>query len=106
MPISIRSARLILKGALAEFFQGISQYPDPHAALLKARIAEREGIDDEQILIGNGGAEMISLLGRELAGKRVLIVEPAFSEYEKACRVNNCQIEYFGLEKMDISLRC
>ena len=94
-----------LKEHWTEFFQGISQYPDPHAALLKARIAEREGIDEEQILIGNGGAELISLLGRELAGKRVLIVEPAFSEYEKACLVNNCQIEYFSLaEDWDLKL--
>lgn len=33
-----------------------------------------------------------------LAGKRILIVEPAFSEYEKACLVNSCQIEYFRLD--------
>ncbi|MBB6447692.1 threonine-phosphate decarboxylase CobD [Bacillus benzoevorans] len=87
-----------LKNHWSEFFQGISQYPDPHAASLKARIAEREGVEEEQILIGNGGAELISLLGRMLTGKQVVIVEPAFSEYEQACRVNNCQIEYFALD--------
>lgn len=88
-----------LKEYWSEFFQGISQYPDPHAAGLKEGLARREGIAAEQILIGNGGAELISLLGRMLAGKRVLLVEPAFSEYEKACIVNNCQIEYFALDE-------
>lgn len=86
-----------LKEHWSEFFQGIIQYPDPHAAGLKEGLARREGIAAEQILIGNGGAELISLLGRMLAGKRVLLVEPAFSEYEQACLVNNCQIEYFTL---------
>ena len=81
------------------FFQGIWQYPDPHTASLKRKLAEREGIKEEQILIGNGGSQIISLVGRLLAGKRVLIIEPAFSEYEKACQVNDCQITYFQLEE-------
>ncbi|MCQ6276939.1 threonine-phosphate decarboxylase [Bacillus sp. V3B] len=80
-----------------DFFQGIWQYPDPHTASLKGKLAEREGVLKEQILIGNGGAEMISLIGRLLAGKKVLIVEPAFSEYEKACQINDCDISYFQL---------
>ena len=37
----------------------------------------------------------LALLEELLAGKRVLIIEPAFSEYEKACQVNDCQITYF-----------
>lgn len=80
-----------------DFFQGIWQYPDPHTVSLKQKLAEREGILAEQILIGNGGAEIISLIGRLLAGKKVLIVEPAFSEYEKACQINDCDISYFQL---------
>ena len=81
------------------FFQGICQYPDPYTASLKRKLAEREGMREEQILIGNGGSQMISLVGRLLAGKRVLIIEPAFSEYENACQVNECQITYFQLEE-------
>lgn len=88
-----------IKEHWTKFFQEITQYPDPHAARLKKGIARREELEPEQILIGNGGAELISLLGRMLSGKRVLIVEPAFSEYEQACRVNNCRIEYFGLDE-------
>lgn len=56
-------------------------------------------MNDEEILIGNGGSQIISLVGRLLAGKRVLIVEPAFSEYEKACQVNDCDLSYFQLEE-------
>ena len=81
------------------FFQGIGQYPDPHTASLKRKLAEREAMNEEEILIGNGGSQIISLVGRLLAGKRVLIVEPAFSEYEKACQVNDCDLSYFQLEE-------
>ena len=88
-----------IKKNWGSFFQGIGQYPDPHTATLKGKLAQREGIREEQILIGNGGSQTISLVGRFLAGKRVLIVEPAFSEYETACRVNNCQVTYFQLEE-------
>lgn len=87
----------VLQKRWGDLFQGIGTYPDPHTALLKKKIAKREGIEPEQILIGNGGAEIISLIGRRLAGKKVMIVEPAFSEYEKACLVNNCDVSYYKL---------
>lgn len=86
---------------------GIEKYPDPKTTLLKKKLAQREGIEENQILIGNGGAEIISLIGRLLAGKHVMIVEPAFSEYEQACKVNRCEISYFQLSEdwnVDIEL--
>lgn len=82
-----------------ELFNGIETYPDPQSVLLKKKLAQREGLIESQLLIGNGGSELISLIGRLLAGKNVMIVEPAFSEYEKACRINECEISYFSLSK-------
>ena len=66
---------------------------------MKKGLAQREDLEENQILIGNGGSEIISLIGRWLAGKKVLIVEPAFSEYEKTCEINECDISYFSLSK-------
>ena len=54
---------------------------------------------ETQILIGNGGSELISLIGRWLAGKKVIVVQPAFSEYERVCKVNGCEVTYFHLSK-------
>lgn len=88
-----------LKEHWQEIFSDMIQYPDPKAARLREKIARREGIHAEQILIGNGGAEIISLIGRLLSEKRALIVEPAFFEYENTCRINGCTIEYFHLDK-------
>lgn len=75
----------------------ISDYPDPNGIELKKRIAKMEGLDENQVLIGNGGAEIIALIGRILSGKRTLIVQPAFSEYEQACRVNGAIVDFHQL---------
>lgn len=88
----------ILKQRWERLFDVVSDYPDPKGEKLKRKLAEREDLDQSQILIGNGGAELISLIGRMLAGKRVIIVQPAFSEYEEACRINGCTVDYHQLE--------
>lgn len=75
----------------------ITEYPDPAGTALKKKLSHQEGLQGNQILLGNGGAEIISLIGRMLAGKKAVIVQPAFSEYEEACRVNRCQVQYHQL---------
>ena len=86
-----------LKEKWNDFFREITVYPDPYAEKLKNRIADKEQISAESILIGNGGAELITLVARFLSGKKVVVVEPSFSEYEKACRANDCEIQYHQL---------
>ncbi|WP_079508837.1 threonine-phosphate decarboxylase CobD [Mesobacillus jeotgali] len=87
----------VLKENWSRLLEGVSEYPDPHGTILKRKIAEQEGLDENQVLLGNGGAEIISLIGRMLAGKQAVIVQPAFSEYEEACRVNGCKVQYHQL---------
>ncbi|WP_156289603.1 threonine-phosphate decarboxylase CobD [Oceanobacillus salinisoli] len=94
----------ILKKRWMNFYNEISDYPDPHALLLKEQIARITDVDSGSILIGNGGSELITLLGRMFSGKNVLIIEPAFSEYEKACRANDCHIYYHQLNELEWGL--
>jgi threonine-phosphate decarboxylase len=93
-----------LKEKWNEFYQEISVYPDPFATQLKGKIAKKEQISVDSILIGNGGAELITLVSRMLAGKKVLMVQPTFSEYEKACQANKCEIQYYQLEEPNFEL--
>ncbi|MCM3690574.1 threonine-phosphate decarboxylase CobD [Neobacillus niacini] len=94
----------VLKEKWNDFFQEITVYPDPFAEKLKNRIAESEEISDDSILIGNGGAELITLVARFLQGKKVIVAEPTFSEYEKACRANLCEIQYYQMKEPDFAL--
>lgn len=75
----------------------VSNYPDPKVRRLTTAIAKREQICEEMVLIGNGGAELIFLIGMYLQNDRVVIVQPAFSEYEEACTVNGCEVFYHQL---------
>ncbi|MEW8985907.1 MAG: threonine-phosphate decarboxylase, partial [Bacillus sp. (in: firmicutes)] len=88
-----------------ELFSLVSDYPDPTAERLTGLLAKQEGVRKEQILVGNGGAELISLVGRLLTGKKVLIVQPAFSEYEEACRVNQCEVRFHLMDVDSWELR-
>ncbi|MFS0637795.1 threonine-phosphate decarboxylase CobD [Mesobacillus foraminis] len=87
----------ILKENWGQLFAAVTDYPDPKGKELKKKLAEKEGLHPDQILLGNGGAEIISLVGRFLSGRRAVIVQPAFSEYEAACRVNGCDVDYHQL---------
>ncbi|RFU71407.1 threonine-phosphate decarboxylase [Peribacillus saganii] len=80
-------------------FHYIHDYPDPQASVLTKKIAAMEGVPEQSVLVGNGGAEIISLVARWLAGKRVMIVQPAFSEYETACLANGCRVTWHMLEE-------
>ncbi len=75
-----------------DFYNEIMVYPDPYAKRLKKLIAKKEQVSADSLLIGNGGAELITLVARMLTDKNVLLVQPTFSEYEKACQANNCHI--------------
>ncbi|PLS15015.1 threonine-phosphate decarboxylase [Bacillus sp. M6-12] len=80
-------------------FRYIQDYPDPQASVLTKKIAAMEGVPEKSVLLGNGGAEIISLVARWLAGKRVMIIHPAFSEYETACLANGCEITRHVLQE-------
>lgn len=82
----------------SSFYNSMIHYPDPHATQLTKRIAEKEKLPERSILMGNGGAEMITLVGRLLAGKKVLIIQPAFAEYAEACLAAGCEVSFHQLQ--------
>lgn len=77
----------------------ISDYPDPHTSLLKKRLAEKEAIAIENILIGNGAAEIIFLLASFFREKDILIVDPTFSEYRTACTAYKCRVHSLAVSE-------
>ena len=83
-----------LRGLSAE---QVAHYPDPTAARLRGAIAARHDVDAEQVLVGNGSAELIWSLALAYARpepERVLIVGPTFGEYERACRLMGAEMEW------------
>lgn len=68
-----------IEGALA----GLNRYPDRSCTRLKTALAERLGVDREQIAIGNGSCELLELAVRALVrpGQSVVIGTPGFPAY-------------------------
>ncbi|MEO8181920.1 MAG: histidinol-phosphate transaminase [Deltaproteobacteria bacterium] len=66
----------------------IDRYPDPTALVAREALAERCGVAPNQIVLGNGAAELLWSLARCLlgAGAPALIAEPTFSEFRRAAR--------------------
>lgn len=89
----------ILKRKWLQWFESIYDYPDPNQIKLAELISNKEQISMDEVLIGNGGAELITLLGRMLAGKNILIIQPTFSEYEKMCKAYDCSVTSFVLNE-------
>ncbi len=72
----------------------IGQHPDPRAAPLREVLAEVEGVDARQVLVGNGSVELIYHLAVAYlrVGDRVLVVEPTFGEYAVAAAIMGAEV--------------
>ncbi|MCP9439402.1 MAG: threonine-phosphate decarboxylase CobD [Nitrospira sp.] len=62
----------------------ISHYPDPSCWELRRVLGQQWGIDPDQIVVGNGSIELINALPHALHLRRLLVLHPTFSEYERA----------------------
>src|SRR5699024_11809719 len=62
---------------------------------LLERLSNKLQINQSHLLLGNGAAELISLIAFYLRKKSVLMIQPTFSEYEQMCKVYDCEINYF-----------
>lgn len=81
------------------------QYPDWRGEELCHLLAEAEGVRAEQVILGNGAAELIYTLVSYLRPKRVLIPVPTFGEYEAAVTAFGGRCDFWELqEKADFCL--
>jgi histidinol-phosphate aminotransferase len=66
-----------------------TRYPGDDEAPLRRALAERAGVPPEQVVLGNGSAELMWLIALAALqrGDRVGVVGPTFGEYARAARV-------------------
>ncbi|MGB9679158.1 MAG: pyridoxal phosphate-dependent aminotransferase [Thermoanaerobacteraceae bacterium] len=77
----------------------LQKYPDIKYRNLKKSISKYIGSETDNIIVGNGAAELIHLFVRAFNIKKPLIPSPSFLEYERAVRINGGEPIYFKLEE-------
>ncbi|WP_439881799.1 aminotransferase class I/II-fold pyridoxal phosphate-dependent enzyme [Pontibacter sp. MBLB2868] len=72
--------------AIQEALQFINSYPNPHAAPLRLAISQQLSISQDEVVIGSGSAELISLLIRAICKSNqpnaILSTEPTYPLYK------------------------
>jgi len=71
-----------------------NRYPDPMATPLRTQIAEANGLDAANVLVGNGGDELIFdlMLAWGGPGRKLLNMPPTFAMYEIDARVTGTEV--------------
>lgn len=74
------------------FYPLIQRYPDPDGEPFLTKVAAFHHVIKDSILLGNGASELFTVLARRYACKRVIIVHPTFSEYERTLQAVGADI--------------
>jgi L-threonine-O-3-phosphate decarboxylase len=88
-----------VKDAIINALEEVERYPDITYFNLKSGISDFEGVSYEDLVLGNGAAEVIFNLVRAIKPKKVLIPAPTFGEYEEAVLSIKSSIEYYYLKE-------
>lgn len=97
-PLGISPA---LRRTLSERIDAITSYPDRDYVSLRRCIAEYAGTDYENILVGNGSTELISLFIQVEHPKKALVIGPTYSEYEREIALGGGTTLYYPLREED-----
>ncbi|MEH2013907.1 threonine-phosphate decarboxylase CobD [Nostoc sp.] len=71
----------------------LKHYPDPNYSELRLALSHFHQLPPEWILPGNGSAELLTLIGRELAQlAATTLITPAFGDYYRTLRAYNAKV--------------
>lgn len=85
--------------AVANAAGKLSAYPDPYCGMLRKKLSAVLGADEQDILCGNGAAELIFQFALALRPAKTILPVPSFSEYEMALDAAGCTVEFYPLRR-------
>ena len=81
-----------VRDALSGSIDGAEQYPDPYCTELRQRLAEHEKISPDNIVCGNGAADLIYRIVHAFRPQKAVVCAPSFGEYTRALNEAGCSI--------------
>ncbi len=88
-----------LKATLAQQIDSIMSYPDRDYSSLRKKISDYVHTDMDNVIVGNGSTELISLFIQIKHPKHALIIGPTYSEYEREVALGGGVTRYYRLEE-------
>ncbi len=88
-----------LRTALAGQLDAITRYPDREYTKLRQCISAYTGAHTENIIMGNGSTELISLFIQVARPKKAMILGPTYSEYERDINLGGGSCMYYPLKE-------
>ena len=90
-----------VKAAICAAAEDVSRYPDPYCTALRKKLAAKTGVLPDEILCGNGAAELIFSFIQAIKPKIALLPVPSFAEYETALRTAGVEPVFDPLSRGD-----
>lgn len=90
-----------MKKTLSEHLDAITTYPDREYTALRNCIAKYASSEPENIIVGNGSTELISLFIQIEKPKKAMIIGPTYSEYEREIYLGGGKTHYYPLKERD-----
>ena len=91
----------LLRATLSEKIDAITTYPDREYTSLRKCIASYCGTEYENVIVGNGSTELISLFIQIEHPKKALVIGPTYSEYEREIALGGGTTLYYPLRESD-----
>lgn len=88
-----------LRKTLSDHIDAVTSYPDRDYKKLRQCIATYTGAQLENIIVGNGSTELISLFIQTEHPKKALILGPTYSEYEREITLGGGTTLYYPLKE-------
>lgn len=92
--------------ALREAIGGVHRYPDGKGTALRQKLAARLGVAFEQVVLGNGSDELITLALRAYVepGDEIIVADPTFLIYRTAGQVCGATVKSVPLKQFRYDL--
>ncbi len=92
--------------AIKDELKNLNRYPDGNCFYLRQALAKELGVDQDQLIFGNGSDEIIVMAVRAFAGEgdEVLTARPTFMIYEIATKISGADIRMIPLKDFRFDL--
>lgn len=88
-----------VKQAVVDGLSDTVHYPDPLCRELISALAREEGVREEQLVCGNGAADLIFRLVVAKMPYKAVVPAPTFAEYEKSLESVGCVVKHHVLSE-------